>query len=152
MNDDFLCFMQVALEQAKLASDKNEVPIGAIVVLDNTIIGIGHNSPISTNCPTSHAEVLALNDAAKNVQNYRLIGADIYTTLEPCLMCFGAMVHARIRRCIYAAKDPKSGVVANNIVLEKMPMLNHKVDFIQGPCAAESSSLLQSFFQSKRKK
>lgn len=152
MTDNFSYFMQVALDQAKLASDNNEVPIGAVVVIDNSVIGVGFNSPVSTNCPTSHAEVLALNDAGKNIENYRLVGADLYTTLEPCLMCFGAMVHARIKRCIYAAKDSKSGVITSNIVAEKMPMLNHQVEFIQGPYSVEASLLLQSFFQDKRKK
>ena len=152
MPQDHEKFMQISLENARKAYDYDEVPVGAVVVLENEVIGSAYNKPISTSCPTAHAELLAINLAAKKIGNYRLINADVYTTLEPCIMCYGAMVHARVKRCIYAASDPKLGVFTKNITQLVESKVNHKVEFIKGPCEDESAQLLQQFFKDKRNK
>ena len=142
--------MKEALVQAKKALKKGEVPIGAVVVLGDEIIGKGHNQPITKKDPTAHAEIIALKEASNRLENYRLNEAIIYTTLEPCLMCAGALVHARIKKIIFAAQDTKSGVVVNNGGLIQSEFLNHKVSFEGGILENEASKLLKDFFLEKR--
>jgi tRNA(adenine34) deaminase len=148
MKKEFL--MREALVQAKKALKKGEVPIGAVVVLGDKIIGRGFNQPITTKDPTAHAEIIALKEASNRLDNYRLNEAIIYTTLEPCLMCSGALVHARIKKIIFAAQDTKSGVVVNNGGLIQSEFLNHKVSFEGGILEKEASKLLKNFFLEKR--
>ncbi|MFM1566501.1 MAG: tRNA adenosine(34) deaminase TadA [SAR86 cluster bacterium] len=148
MKKEFL--MREALVQAKKALKKGEVPIGAVVVLGDEIIGKGHNQPITKKDPTAHAEIIALKEASNRLDNYRLNEAIIYTTLEPCLMCAGALVHARIKKIIFAAQDTKSGVVVNNGGLIQSEFLNHKVSFEGGILEKEASKLLKDFFLEKR--
>ena len=148
MKKEFL--MKEALVQAKKALKKGEVPIGAVVVLGDKIIGRGYNQPITTKDPTAHAEIIALKEASNRLDNYRLNEAIIYTTLEPCLMCAGALVHARIKKVIFAAQDTKSGVVVNNGGLIQSEFLNHKVSFEGGILEKEASKLLKDFFLEKR--
>ena len=142
--------MKEALVQAKKALKKGEVPIGAVVVLGDEIIGKGHNQPITKRDPTAHAEIIALKEASNRLDNYRLNEAIIYTTLEPCLMCAGALVHARIKKVIFAAQDTKSGVVVNNGGLIQSEFLNHKVSFEGGILEKQASKLLKDFFLEKR--
>ena len=142
--------MREALVQAKKALKKGEVPIGAVVVLGDEIIGRGYNQPITTRDPTAHAEIIALKEASNRLDNYRLNEAIIYTTLEPCFMCSGALVHARIKKIIFAAQDTKSGVVVNNGGLIQSEFLNHKVSFEGGILEKEASKLLKDFFLEKR--
>ena len=148
MKKEFL--MREALVQAKKALKKGEVPIGAVVVLGEEIIGRGYNQPITAKDPTAHAEIIALKEASNRLDNYRLNEAIIYTTLEPCLMCSGALVHARIKKIIFAAQDTKSGVVVNNGGLIQSEFLNHKVSFEGGILEKEASKLLKDFFLEKR--
>ena len=148
MKKEFL--MREALVQAKKALKKGEVPIGAVVVLGDEIIGRGYNQPITTRDPTAHAEIVALKEASNRLDNYRLNEAIIYTTLEPCLMCSGALVHARIKKIIFAAQDTKSGVVVNNGGLIQSEFLNHKVSFEGGILEKQASKLLKDFFLEKR--
>jgi len=148
MKKEFL--MREALVQAKKALKKGEVPIGAVVVLGDEIIGRGYNQPITTKDPTAHAEIIALKEASNRLENYRLNEAIIYTTLEPCFMCAGALVHARIKKIIFAAQDTKSGVVVNNGGLIQSEFLNHKVSFEGGILEKQASKLLKDFFLEKR--
>jgi tRNA(adenine34) deaminase len=138
MNDEV--WMGFAMALAKQAQLKGEVPIGAIVVHENKIIGRGFNSPISRSDPTAHAEIMALRAAAKKIGNYRLTGAMLYVTLEPCAMCMSAMVHARIMRCVYGAHDPK----------KSQNMTNHHVQSDGGVLADEAGDLLKRFFKERR--
>ena len=148
MKKEFL--MREALVQAKKALKKGEVPIGAVVVLGDEIIGKGYNQSITTKDPTAHAEIIALKEASNRLDNYRLNEAIIYTTLEPCLMCAGALVHARIKKVIFAAQDTKSGVVVNNGGLIQSEFLNHKLSFEGGILEKQASKLLIDFFLEKR--
>lgn len=143
-------FMEEALIEAKKALKKGEVPVGAVVVLEEDIIGRGYNQPITKNDPTAHAEIMALRDAAMNLKNYRLKDTLVYTTLEPCLMCAGALVHARIKKLIYSASDPKSGVIESNGNLMQSAFLNHKISYEGGILKEESSEILKNFFLKKR--
>lgn len=143
-------FMRLALAQAVLAVEQDEVPVGAVVVLNNEVIAQAHNLQISTSNPTAHAEIMALQKAAKQLGNYRLPECELYVTLEPCLMCVGAMVHARIKRLIFGAPDTKTGMA---VTVEKMfdkPFHNHKVVVQSAVLAEECSHLLSGFFQQKR--
>ena len=143
-------FMEEALIEAKKALKKGEVPVGAVVVLEEDIIGRGYNQPITKNDPTAHAEIMALRDAAMSLENYRLKDTLVYTTLEPCLMCAGALVHARIKKLIYSASDPKSGVIESNGNLMQSAFLNHKISYEGGILKEESSEILKNFFLKKR--
>ena len=143
-------FMEEALIEAKKALKKGEVPVGAVVVLEENIIGRGYNQSITKNDPTAHAEIMALRDAAMNLKNYRLKDTLVYTTLEPCLMCAGALVHARIKKLIYSASDPKSGVIESNGNLMRSAFLNHKISYEGGILKKESSEILKNFFLKKR--
>jgi tRNA(adenine34) deaminase len=142
--------MKLALDEAKLAYSKNEVPVGAVLVKNDEVISRSHNQSISKNDPSGHAEMNALRDAAKKIDNYRLNGASLYVTLEPCLMCFGACIHSRIDRLIFATEDQKSGVVINNLNLKEESFFNHKISVSSGILTTESSELLKKFFQERR--
>ena len=142
--------MEEALMEAKKALEKGEVPIGAIVVLGEDIIGRGYNQPITKNDPTAHAEIMALRDASINLENYRLKDTLVYSTLEPCLMCAGALVHARVKKLFYSASDPKSGVIESNGSLMQSAFLNHKITYEGGVLKEESSKILKNFFLKKR--
>lgn len=143
-------FMAQALEEAKKAYALNEVPVGAVVVLAGEVIGRGFNQPISSHDPCAHAEIMALRDAARNIENYRLVDADLYVTVEPCTMCSGAVVHARIKRLIFAALEPKSGVVCSQLKIFEQPYFNHSVEVVAGLMAQECSQLMQDFFKMRR--
>lgn len=142
--------MHLALEQARRAQTIGEVPVGAVVVLDGKVIGEGFNQPISTHDPTAHAEVVAMRAAAKAVGNYRLTGATLYVTVEPCLMCVGAMVHARIGLVVYGAPEPKAGAIQSMTAAHELPGLNHRLSTIGGVLAEEVRDLLQDFFRQRR--
>jgi len=142
--------MRLALAQAARARDAGEVPVGAVVVLDDRVIGEGFNQPISSHDPTAHAEVIALRAAAASVTNYRLTGATLYVTVEPCLMCVGAMVHARIGFVVFAAPEPKAGALQSMTRAHELAGLNHRLDVLGGVLEAESRDLLQAFFKDRR--
>ncbi len=143
-------FMALAIEQARMAADQGEVPVGAVVVKHGKVIGSGFNQPITSHDPCAHAEVKALQAAALHEQNYRLPGCHIYVSLEPCTMCVGAMVHARVERLIYAATEPKAGVVESNLALLQQPHFNHQVEVLGGVLAQQASQLLSDFFKQRR--
>ena len=144
-------FMAAALEQARLGLAAGEVPIGAVVVIDGAIVGRGFNQPISTNDPTAHAEVVALRAAAGAVGNYRLTGATVYVTVEPCLMCVGALSHARVGEVVYGAAEPKMGALGSTIRGHESPGLNHRFTIAGGVLETEGRALLQEFFRQKRR-
>ena len=142
--------MQYALNLARRAREEGEVPVGAVVVLDNSVIGEGWNQPIGSQDPTAHAEIVAMRDAARQLGNYRLGGAALYVTLEPCLMCTGAMVHARIERLVFGATDPKRGAVNSTCCAFETQGLNHRVHSECGVLGEECAELLQNFFRERR--
>ena len=150
MNDEF--FMREAMSLARSAECLGEVPIGAVLVCEGVIVGRGFNSPIGASDPTAHAEIAALRDAARRLENYRLPGCEIFVTLEPCAMCAGAILHARLKRLIYGARDPKSGVHGSTIDLFANEQLNHHTEVLGGLLAAECGQLLSSFFAARRAK
>jgi tRNA(adenine34) deaminase len=145
-------YMELAIEQAKLAEAMDEVPVGAVLVQDNQLIASAHNQPISTNDPTAHAEIQLLRRAGKALNNYRFPGTTLYVTLEPCTMCLGAMVHARISRVVFGAFDEKTGVCGSCQDLSTSECFNHEIELQGGVLAKESKELLQQFFKNKRKK
>ena len=145
-------FMQKAIEQAKFALKEDEIPVGAVVVLEDQILGLGHNQCIGSNDPTAHAEIIAIRNAARSKENYRLYGSTMYVTLEPCLMCAGALVHSRIKRIVFSTRDPKSGVLVSNSNILQSSFLNHKIEIYEGLLRDESSALLKDFFINKRTK
>ena len=149
-DSDDIRWMQEALTLARRAKQENEVPVGAVVVRDNRILGGGWNHPIGACDPTAHAEVLALRQAAGREGNYRLPGAELYVTIEPCAMCLGAIVQARIDRVIFAAREPKAGVLASHPQLLQANIFNHRVCWKEGVCEAESAELMQAFFHARR--
>jgi len=143
-------FMVVALEQARLACAEGEVPVGAVVVKDGEIIATGYNRPIGGHDPTAHAEIVALRAAADKLGNYRLPGCELYVTLEPCIMCSGAMMHARLARVVYGALDPKTGACGSVVDLFAEDRLNHHTEVLGGVMAEEASAMLKSFFAERR--
>ena len=150
IEDVDVTFMHQAIKLAKKGRELNEVPVGAIVTFKGEIVGKGYNQCIHNQDPTAHAEIIAMRAAAKHIGNYRLNECNLYVTLEPCLMCFGACIHARIERLIFATEDPKSGVVINNLNLKEEEFFNHKISVSSGILAQESSELLKKFFQERR--
>ena len=142
-------FMHEALSEARKAMEKGEVPVGAVLVESEKIISSGHNSPVSSNDSTAHAEIVAIRNACRVKKNYRLTDCELYVTLEPCAMCMGAIIHARLRRVVYGALDPKGGAVESvmSIPMEKM---NHRFETKGGVLAAECGKILKSFFEKKR--
>ena len=143
--------MDAALEQARLALAAGEVPIGAVLVIDDEIVARAFNQPISACDPTAHAEVLVLREAARVVGNYRLTAADVYVTLEPCLMCVGALVHARVRKLIFGAAEPKTGALVSTARALETPGLNHRFEFAGGVREDAARELIQEFFREKRR-
>lgn len=143
-------FMREALALAQHASALGEVPVGAVVVKDGVIIGRGFNKPITSNDPTTHAEIVALRDAAKNIQNYRLVDCELFVTLEPCMMCVGAMLHARVKRVVFGALEPKTGVCGSVMNLPNEARLNHHATFMGGVLADECGAMLKDFFAQRR--
>jgi tRNA(adenine34) deaminase len=143
-------FLREALELARDAERAGEVPVGAVVVLDGHVIGRGRNSPIARNDPTAHAEILALREAAAATGNYRLEGATMYATLEPCVMCAGALVAARVSRLVFGARDLRFGGVRSKFRLADAEVLNHRLQIVEGVLSAECAELMQRFFSSRR--
>jgi len=143
-------FMAIALEEAEAAIRKGEVPVGAVIVLDEDILARAHNSPIALSDPSAHAEILVLRGAARRLGNYRLTGTTLYVTVEPCIMCVGAIVHARISRLVYGAPDPKNGGVTSLYRILDDRRLNHAVEVKTGVLAGVCAELLSRFFQEKR--
>ena len=135
---------------AREAAHASEVPVGAVVVLDGRIIGRGHNCPIAQRDPTAHAEMLALREAAQAIGNYRLDGATLYSTLEPCVMCAGGLVNARIARLVFGARDLRFGGVRSKFRLADADVLNHRVEIVEGVLGAECAELMERFFRSRR--
>ena len=143
-------FMKIAYKEAQKSKAINEVPVGAIILMSNEIISKGHNQSISENDPTAHAEINALRHAAKNVGNYRLTGATLYVTLEPCAMCYGAIAHARISRLVFGAYDPKTGVCGSSIKLHEQACFNHTPNIKGGVLEEDCSLILKDFFKERR--
>jgi tRNA(adenine34) deaminase len=143
-------FMRAALAEAATAARSGEIPVGAVVVADGAIVGRGFNAPIARHDPSAHAEIAALRDAAAKLGNYRLPGCDLYVTLEPCAMCAGAIMQARIRRLVYGAPDPKTGACGGVLDLFAEPRLNHHTTVTGGVLATECGTLLKSFFAERR--
>ena len=143
-------FMRAALEQARIAAQAGEVPVGAVVVIDGDVAGAGFNQPIGTRDPTAHAEIVAIRAAAARVGNYRLTGATLYVTVEPCLMCVGAMVHARIGTVVFGAPEPKAGAVVSTLAAHELPSLNHRMAVIGGVLEDECRATIQAFFRERR--
>jgi tRNA(adenine34) deaminase len=146
--DEF--FMRFALAEAQQAREAHEVPIGAVVVLDQRIVGRGHNQPIGSHDPTAHAEIIALREAAQALGNYRLTGATLYATIEPCAMCAGAIVNARIKRVVYGAADLRAGAAASVFQICANSSLNHQAEITAGILEEECRELMQSFFKQRR--
>ena len=144
-------WMEEALREAQRAHALGEVPVGAVVVLEGRVVGRGCNRPITENDPTAHAEILALREAGRALGNYRLENCDLFVTVEPCAMCAGAITHARIRRLIYGAEDPKAGGVTSVVPVLNHQGLNHQVEVVSGVLAGRSREMLQAFFREKRR-
>ena len=145
-------WMELALEQASLAAQAGEVPVGALVIRDGEIIGRGHNRNLLDNDPSAHAEIVALREAAARTGNHRLSGCVMFATIEPCSMCAGALIHARIARLVYGAKDVKAGAAGSVLEVLNHPRLNHKMDVTAGVLAERCSKVLQDFFRYKRER
>ena len=152
MSDEDQHWMEHALRLAEHAASQNEVPVGAVVVLDGKVVGEGSNAPISSCDPTAHAEVLAIRDACSRVGNYRLPDATLYVTIEPCTMCVGAIVHARLKRVVFGAREPKAGAVLSQNSLLSHPSMNTEVLVDEGVFAERSSNLISEFFALRREK
>ena len=146
--DEF--YMARALELAAEAGAADEVPVGALVVQGDTVIGEGYNQPISSCDPTAHAEIVALRQAAARLGNYRLTGCDLYVTIEPCTMCVGAMIHARIRRIIFGAPEPRAGALTSQLKLLDQSHFNHSIDWVGGVLEQPCGALIKNFFKSRR--
>ena len=145
-------FMRAALGQARLAADAGEVPVGAVVVVDGEVVAAGFNQPIGSHDPTAHAEVLAIRAAAARARNYRLTGSTLYVTVEPCLMCVGALVHARVGTLVFGALEPKSGAIVSAVRAHESPGLNHAFEVVSGVLADDCREIIQQFFRGRRQK
>jgi tRNA(adenine34) deaminase len=143
-------FMELALERARRAAREGEVPVGAILVAGDEVIGEGWNQPIASSDPTAHAEIIALRAGAQRLGNYRLAACTLYATLEPCAMCVGALMNARVARLVFGAWDPKAGACGSVIDLPRQPRLTHRIDVFGGVRSDESAALLKQFFESRR--
>ena len=143
-------FMAMALDQARQGRAAGEVPIGAVLVVDTRVIARAFNQPISTSDPTAHAEMLVLREAGKAAANYRLNGARLYVTVEPCLMCVGALVHARVREVVFGTPEPRTGALVSALRGLELPGLNHRFDVVGGVCEDECRALMQAFFKERR--
>ena len=145
-------FMRRALREASKAEMRGEVPVGAVVVLDEKVIARAHNRPLGLSDPSAHAEILALRRAAKKLGNYRLKGCDLYVTIEPCAMCAGAIVQARLRRVVYGTPDAKAGACGSALAVLNHPKMNHRVEVVSGVLANECTEILREFFRKRRRK
>jgi tRNA(adenine34) deaminase len=145
-------FMRRALREAQKADSEGEVPVGAVVVRDEKIIARAHNRPLGLSDPSAHAEVLALRRAAKKLGNYRLKGCDLYVTIEPCAMCVGAIIQARLRRLVFGTPDPKAGACGSALAVLNHPKVNHQVEVVSGVLAEESARILRDFFRCRRRR
>ncbi|MGA9055311.1 MAG: tRNA adenosine(34) deaminase TadA [Terriglobia bacterium] len=145
-------FMRRALREAQKADSEGEVPVGAVVVQDEKIIARAHNRPLGLSDPSAHAEVLALRRAAKKLGNYRLKGCDLYVTIEPCAMCAGAIIQARLRRVVYGTPDPKAGACGSALAVLNHPKVNHQVEVVSGVLAQECAVILRDFFRCRRRR
>ncbi len=145
-------FMRTALSEAREARRRGEVPVGAVVVQDGAVVGEGFNQPIGSHDPTAHAEIVAIRDAGRRTGNYRLTGATLYVTIEPCQMCVGAMIHARIARVVYGATEPRAGAIESAMRAHEHPSLNHRMTADGGVLADECRAVMQGFFQERREK
>jgi tRNA(adenine34) deaminase len=143
-------WMVLALAQAELAREHGEVPVGAVLVKDDTALGVAYNCPIATHDTTAHAEILALRQASQNQANYRLPGTTLYVTIEPCTMCVGALIHARIQRLVFGAREPKAGAVLSQQRLLDHESFNHRVSYTEGILADQCALIMQNFFRDKR--
>lgn len=143
-------YMRAALDLARKASEAGEVPVGAVLVLDDRIAGYGANAPIGRNDPTAHAEILAIREAATAIGNYRLENSCLYVTLEPCVMCAGALVHARVKRLVFGARDLRFGGVRAKFRLADSDLLNHQVEVVEGVLAMECTQMMKDFFAARR--
>ena len=143
-------FMRAALEEARKGFEAGEVPVGAVVVADGRIIGRGFNQPIGGHDPTAHAEVVAIRAAAREIGNYRLVGSTLYVTIEPCLMCVGAMVHARVETLVFGAPEPKAGAVVSSCRAHELPSLNHRIEVLGGVLEEDCRAIIQEFFRGRR--
>lgn len=150
MAGDYEALMRAALEEARRAEAEGEVPIGAVVVIDGEIVARGFNQPIAAHDPTAHAEIVALRAAAQAVGNYRLTGATLCVTVEPCLMCIGALVHARVGTVVYGAAEPKTGALVSTVRALEIPGLNHRFEVVGGVLEEECRAVLQAFFKGRR--
>jgi tRNA(adenine34) deaminase len=144
------CHMRAALEEARKGFDAGEVPVGAVVVADGRIVGRGFNQPIGGHDPTAHAEVVAIRAAAREIGNYRLVGSTLYVTIEPCLMCVGAMVHARVETLVFGATEPKAGAVVSSCRAHELPSLNHRIEVVGGVLEDDCRAIIQEFFRGRR--
>ncbi|MCX6550561.1 MAG: tRNA adenosine(34) deaminase TadA [Acidobacteria bacterium] len=144
--------MRAALAEARRGFDAGEVPVGAVVVVDGVVVGRGFNQPIGAVDPTAHAEIVAMRTAAQAVGNYRLVGATLYVTIEPCLMCVGAMVHARVGTLVFGAPEPKAGAVVSACRAHELPSLNHRIEVTGGVLEDECRAIIQEFFRDRRAK
>ncbi|MDZ7598552.1 MAG: tRNA adenosine(34) deaminase TadA [Desulfobacterales bacterium] len=152
MPTDHVEMMQLALAEARKAAAMDEVPVGAVLVsASGLILARGHNQPVTRNDPTAHAEILVLRQAAEKVGNYRLPGTTLYVTLEPCIMCMGGLLHARVTRVVFGASDPKGGAVESLYRIAADDRLNHRIETVGGVCLEECRAILQDFFRSRRK-
>ena len=147
---DDTAFMHLALEQARLAEAAGEVPVGAVLVVEGALVARGFNCPITAVDPTAHAEIVTLREAARALGNYRLTGSTLYVTVEPCLMCVGALVHARVGRVVYGATEPRTGALGSTVDALANPFLNHRFEVVGGVCEHDSRALIQQFFQQRR--
>jgi len=143
-------FMMLALKEAEAAERAGEVPVGAVIVLDGKMVARGHNRTMDDCDPTAHAEVIALRQAAQKLANYRLTGATLYVTIEPCAMCAGAMIQARVARLVYGCEDPKGGAIVSCFEMADHPKLNHRMEVTRGVLAEDCARAVQAFFQKKR--
>ena len=150
MTDDYAALMRRALALAREAADAGEVPVGAVVVQDGVVVGEGRNQPITTSDPTAHAEIVAMRAAAAAAHNYRLSGATLVVTLEPCPMCVGAMVHARIGTVVYGAPEPRTGALGSAVAAHERPGLNHRLTVVGGVLEDECGELMRGFFRARR--
>lgn len=147
---DYTAWMRRALALAARAAEHGEVPVGAVVVVDGEVVGEGWNQPIATSDPTSHAEIVAMRAACRAQHNYRLTGATLVVTVEPCMMCVGAMIHARVGTVVYGAPEPRAGALGSSIAAHETPGLNHRPTVVGGVLAEESRALMQAFFRARR--
>lgn len=145
-----VAWMELALDQARMAGERGEVPVGALVIKDGEIVGQGYNRNLLENDPTAHAEIVALRQAAEQMGNHRLLGCVMFSTIEPCAMCAGAMIHARLDRLVYGASDPKAGAAGSVLQVLNHPALNHKMEVTQGVLADRCSKIIQEFFKTRR--